>query len=189
MICVFDSDLGCLAKFQRFVFNIIYNPFAVLFIIICILLNTLFMALDHHDMSQDLEVVLRVGNYVSNTYNLRSMPKIQSDPSEPIDSIALNSNRKFYHEMADVFEMSNEYASSSSDATSQNSSELNRQINSLCLFKKKKIKRKKEKKTKCARWSSSFMWIGTFSHAFSFQRIIQSFPLFDFMDKFMSGYF
>lgn len=58
-------DPGCLAKFQRFVFNIIYNPFAVLFIIICILLNTLFMALDHHDMSSDLEKVLIVGNYVS----------------------------------------------------------------------------------------------------------------------------
>lgn len=58
-------DPGFLAKFQRFVFNVIYNPFAVLFVILCILLNTLFMALDHHAMSQDLEEVLTIGNYVS----------------------------------------------------------------------------------------------------------------------------
>lgn len=66
-----DLDPGCFAKFQRIVFNIIYNPYAVLFIIVCILLNTLFMALDHHDMSKDLESVLRVGNYVSKLWMLR----------------------------------------------------------------------------------------------------------------------
>ncbi|XP_055311841.1 sodium channel protein para-like [Sitodiplosis mosellana] len=55
---------GCLAKFQGFVFKIIYNPFAVLFIILCILLNTLFMALDHHEMSEELSDVLTVGNYI-----------------------------------------------------------------------------------------------------------------------------
>ncbi|XP_031630611.1 sodium channel protein para-like [Contarinia nasturtii] len=55
---------GCCAKFQRIIFNIIYNPFAVLFIIGCILLNTLFMALDHHNMPRNLENVLSVGNYV-----------------------------------------------------------------------------------------------------------------------------
>lgn len=66
-IQLFPTDPGCLAKFQRFVFNIIYNPFAVLFVIICILLNTLFMALDHHNMPVELDTVLRAGNYVSST--------------------------------------------------------------------------------------------------------------------------
>lgn len=59
------SDAGCLSKFQRKVFYLIYNPYAVLFVIICILLNTLFMALDHHDMSRELENVLHLGNFVS----------------------------------------------------------------------------------------------------------------------------
>lgn len=59
------SDAGCLGKFQRKVFYLIYNPYAVLFVIICILLNTLFMALDHHDMSRELENVLHLGNFVS----------------------------------------------------------------------------------------------------------------------------
>lgn len=59
------SDAGCLSKFQRSVFYIIYNPYAVLFVIVCILLNTLFMAVDHHDMSPELYNILRFGNYVS----------------------------------------------------------------------------------------------------------------------------
>lgn len=61
----FFSDAGCLSKFQRSIFYIIYNPYAVLFVIACILLNTLFMALDHHDMSPELSKILLFGNYVS----------------------------------------------------------------------------------------------------------------------------
>lgn len=52
---------------SKIAFNIIYNPFAVLFVMICILLNTLTMALDHHDMSVELERILRAANYVSLT--------------------------------------------------------------------------------------------------------------------------
>lgn len=57
--------LTFLDKFQRFVFYIIYNPFAVLFVMVCILLNTLTMALDHHMMDRELEQFLRCANYVS----------------------------------------------------------------------------------------------------------------------------
>lgn len=73
-------DPGCLAKVQRCVFNIIYNPFAVLFVIICILLNTLFMALDHHNMPQELETVLRIGNFVS--AQQLSFPKYSHEPTK-----------------------------------------------------------------------------------------------------------
>lgn len=59
------TDAGCWSKFQRFFFFIIYNPYVVLFVIICIILNTLCMALDHHDMAKEFDLVLRVANYVS----------------------------------------------------------------------------------------------------------------------------
>lgn len=48
-----------------FVFKIIYNPFVVLFVMICILMNTATMALDHHNMERELEMFLRTANYVS----------------------------------------------------------------------------------------------------------------------------
>lgn len=60
-----STDAGCWSKFQRFFFFIIYNPYVVLFVIICIILNTLCMALDHHNMSIGLEKILRVANIVS----------------------------------------------------------------------------------------------------------------------------
>lgn len=55
----------CCTKLQKKLFVIIYDPFAVLFVILCILLNTVTLALDHHGMSRDLEIVLRMANYVS----------------------------------------------------------------------------------------------------------------------------
>lgn len=36
-----------------------------LFITLCIVVNTLFMALDHHDMDKSMEKILKSGNYVS----------------------------------------------------------------------------------------------------------------------------
>lgn len=56
---------SCWAKTQKLCFNIIYSPYGALFIIVCILLNTLCMALDHHDMSYELEKVLKTFGYVS----------------------------------------------------------------------------------------------------------------------------
>ena len=40
------------------------DAFVDLFITICILLNTLFMALDHHGQSEKMTRVLTLGNYV-----------------------------------------------------------------------------------------------------------------------------
>ena len=39
--------------------------FVELFITLCIVVNTLFMALDHHDMNPDTGDMLKNGNYVS----------------------------------------------------------------------------------------------------------------------------
>lgn len=55
---------NCWTVFRKLCFTTIYNPFSVLFVMICILLNTLCMALDHHDMSRELDGILRSANYV-----------------------------------------------------------------------------------------------------------------------------
>ena len=44
---------------------IVFDPFTDLFITLCIVCNTLFMALDHHDMDPEMQRTLKNGNYVS----------------------------------------------------------------------------------------------------------------------------
>ena len=44
---------------------IVFDPFVDLFITLCIVVNTLFMALDHHAMDPSIEGTLKNGNYVS----------------------------------------------------------------------------------------------------------------------------
>lgn len=65
VIATETDSTGCWTKIQKLSFNTIYNPYGALFIIVCILLNTLCMALDHHDMSRELDTFLRTANYVS----------------------------------------------------------------------------------------------------------------------------
>ena len=55
--------LKCFSFFQ-FLSFIVFDPFVDLFITLCILVNTLFMALDQHDMDPSLNDALRNGNYV-----------------------------------------------------------------------------------------------------------------------------
>ena len=43
---------------------IIFDPFVDLFVTLCIVVNTLFMALDHHDMDPNINETLQNGNYV-----------------------------------------------------------------------------------------------------------------------------
>ncbi|XP_015109194.1 sodium channel protein para isoform X1 [Diachasma alloeum] len=50
-------------KFQDFVSMIVFDPFVELFITLCIVVNTLFMALDHHNMDPEMERILKSGNY------------------------------------------------------------------------------------------------------------------------------
>lgn len=64
IFCVWDCCWVWL-KFQEWVSFIVFDPFVELFITLCIVVNTLFMALDHHDMNPDMERALKSGNYVS----------------------------------------------------------------------------------------------------------------------------
>lgn len=61
--CVWDCCWAWL-KFQEGVSWIVFDPFTELFITLCIVINTLFMALDHHNMNREVEKVLKAGNYV-----------------------------------------------------------------------------------------------------------------------------
>lgn len=47
------------------------DPFVDLGITICIVLNTVFMAMEHYPMSEDFEKLLNVGNLVINEKFLR----------------------------------------------------------------------------------------------------------------------
>ncbi|XP_057653296.1 sodium channel protein para isoform X3 [Diorhabda carinulata] len=62
IFCVWDC-CGPWLVFQKFIALIVFDPFIELFITLCIVVNTLFMALDHHDMDRDLEKALKSGNY------------------------------------------------------------------------------------------------------------------------------
>lgn len=66
MLCVWDC-CWCWLQIQKYVALIVFDPFVELFITLCIVVNTLFMALDHHDMDKDLDKALKSGNYVRNT--------------------------------------------------------------------------------------------------------------------------
>lgn len=69
IFCVWDCCWPWL-KFQEVIALIVFDPFVELFITLCIVVNTLFMALDHHDMDKDMEKALKSGNYVSILYVL-----------------------------------------------------------------------------------------------------------------------
>lgn len=64
VFCVWDCCY-CWLKFQEYVALVVFDPFVELFITLCIVVNTLFMALDHYDMDKDLDKTLKSGNYVS----------------------------------------------------------------------------------------------------------------------------
>lgn len=67
--CVWDCCWLWL-EFQKYVALLVFDPFVELFITLCIVVNTLFMALDHHDMDKDMERALKSGNYVSSSIKL-----------------------------------------------------------------------------------------------------------------------
>lgn len=69
ILCVWDCCWPWLTL-QKYVALIVFDPFVELFITLCIVVNTLFMALDHHNMDKNLEKALKSGNYVSCLPNL-----------------------------------------------------------------------------------------------------------------------
>ncbi|XP_022248143.1 sodium channel protein para-like isoform X2 [Limulus polyphemus] len=62
IFCVWDC-CWCWIRFQQLISLIVFDPFMELFITLCIVVNTLFMAMDHDDMDPDFENVLKMGNY------------------------------------------------------------------------------------------------------------------------------
>ena len=55
----------CWHKFAHIVSLFIMDAFVDLFITLCIVINTIFMAIDHYEMDKKLEETLVTGNYVS----------------------------------------------------------------------------------------------------------------------------
>lgn len=74
IFCVWDCCWLWL-EIQKYISLLVFDPFVELFITLCIVVNTLFMALDHHDMDRDMERVLKSGNYVSTGINANSIEK------------------------------------------------------------------------------------------------------------------
>jgi voltage-gated sodium channel type II alpha len=62
ILCVWDC-CWCWVRVQELVALIVFDPFMELFITLCIVVNTLFMAMDHHNMDKDFENILQQGNY------------------------------------------------------------------------------------------------------------------------------
>ena len=60
-ILIYFSTVVCILQYLSF---IIFDPFVDLFVTLCIVVNTLFMALDHHDMDPNINETLQNGNYV-----------------------------------------------------------------------------------------------------------------------------
>lgn len=53
-------------QFQNCLYGIVKDPLFELFITTCIVLNTLFLALEHHGMSENVRSALDIGNKVPN---------------------------------------------------------------------------------------------------------------------------
>ncbi|KAG7331059.1 hypothetical protein KOW79_005028 [Hemibagrus wyckioides] len=51
-------------KIKKLVLMFVMDPFVDLFITICIVINTIFMAMEHHNKGEDFGAVLKVGNYI-----------------------------------------------------------------------------------------------------------------------------
>ncbi|XP_026846091.1 sodium channel protein para isoform X27 [Drosophila persimilis] len=62
VFCVWDCCWAWL-KLQEWISLIVFDPFVELFITLCIVVNTMFMAMDHHDMNKEMERILKSGNY------------------------------------------------------------------------------------------------------------------------------
>ncbi len=62
IFCVWDC-CGLYVRLAEFLSFIVFDPFVDLFITLCIVVNTLFMALDRHNMDQTTHDTLKIGNW------------------------------------------------------------------------------------------------------------------------------
>lgn len=65
---------SCWRWLKHCLYTIVMDPFVDLGITICIVLNTVFMAMEHYPMSEDFEKLLNVGNLVINENFLSFAP-------------------------------------------------------------------------------------------------------------------
>jgi len=63
---------GCWYKFAHFIELFIMDAFVDLFITVCIVINTAFMAMEQEGMDHDMKTTLKYGNYVRSA--ARSLP-------------------------------------------------------------------------------------------------------------------
>lgn len=64
-------------KFKMALFKLVTDPFAELTITLCIVVNTIFMAMEHYPMSDAFEAMLQAGNIVSDL----AVPVVLPQPS------------------------------------------------------------------------------------------------------------
>lgn len=62
MLCIWEC-CGAWLKIQKIISLVVFDPFTELFIILCILINTLFMALDSDDADAYMKSIFERGNY------------------------------------------------------------------------------------------------------------------------------
>ena len=78
IILILCVKVSCI---QECLFKVINDPIFDLVVTLCIILNTVFLAVEHHGMSVDLQYVLDMGNKVSSKklrtrYLMRGKPLI-----------------------------------------------------------------------------------------------------------------
>ncbi|XP_006879543.1 PREDICTED: sodium channel protein type 7 subunit alpha [Elephantulus edwardii] len=63
IFCIWDCS-PCWLKLKEFAHMILMDPFTDLALVICIILNTLLLALEHYPMNEDFDTLLSIGNLV-----------------------------------------------------------------------------------------------------------------------------
>ena len=58
-------DYQCWLKMQDVLYAVINDTFFDVIVTLCIILNTVFLAIEHHGMSEDLQYILDLGNKVN----------------------------------------------------------------------------------------------------------------------------
>ena len=78
LVCIWEC-CGAWLRVQRIIALIVFDPFTELFIILCILINTLFMALDSDDADEQMQRIFERGNYFfTATFALEASMKIMA---------------------------------------------------------------------------------------------------------------
>uniref|UniRef100_A0AAN0LJ60 Multifunctional fusion protein n=3 Tax=Arthropoda TaxID=6656 RepID=A0AAN0LJ60_9ACAR len=76
ILCVWDC-CWCWVRVQELFALLVFDPFMELFITLCIVINTMFMAMDHDDMDPDFNSVLKNGNlFFTSAFAIEAIMKL-----------------------------------------------------------------------------------------------------------------